>query len=391
MEIAAKQSEVAKKPDEQVVYGVYNNANKGLGVKIMDFFIDREKVTLREKSYFFHMLAVMVDAGVPLVQTLKSLARRGKSQRFKRVLNTVAYGVEHGESLSGALRRFGEVFTETEVGVVESGEATGRLAAMLFKLSSQLDRQHDLHLKLWGAAVYPISVLIVLLLVGAGMLIWVFPNLIHLLEEGGIARSSLPLATKFLLAAQTFFTEFWWLALIIVFSVYGLFLAYARSDSGAIGWDAMKLRMPILGSLLRKYYVYNFVSLLGILIEAGLPVIRTLKIVADAMSNRVYRLKLQVVIENVTQGVKISEGLRDSDFLFPDEVVEMLAVGEASASLAKVSEKVSDQYQREIDNSLKKMSSVFEPLMIVVVGVLTALLALAVMSPIFDLTAVVNV
>ncbi|MBI2634536.1 type II secretion system F family protein [Candidatus Peregrinibacteria bacterium] len=376
---------------EQIIYGVYNNANKGLVTRLQDFFIDHSGVTLKEKSYFFHMLAVMVDAGVPLVQTLKSLAARSRSDRFQRILNTVAYAVEHGESLSAAMRRFTVVFNETEVGVVESGEATGRLSAMLFKLSGQLDKKHDLHLKLWGAAIYPLAVLVVLILVATGMLVWVFPNLVKLLEEGGVAKDSLPLATRFLMAAEWVVTGYWWAILAGILLLYGIFLAYVKSDSGAVSWDGAKLRMPIVGSIMRKYYVYNFVSLLGILIEAGLPVIKSLKITADALSNRVYKLKINAVIDDVTRGVKISDGLRESEYLFPGEVVEMLAVGEASASLAKISEKVAEQYQREIDNTLKKASSIFEPLMIVIVGLMTALLAMAVMSPIFDLTAAVNV
>jgi len=165
---------------------------------------------------------------------------------------------------------------------------------------------------------------------------------------------------------------------------------YSHSEYGAFRLDYMKLNIPIIGELMRKLYVYRFVSLLGILVDAGLPVITSLKIVGNSLSNRIYKLKLQEVITEVKSGRKISESLMDSEYLFPHEIVQMLMVGEASATMAKISEKISDQYQREIDNALKKLTSVFEPVMILVVGILVAVLAMAIMAPIFNLSTIVN-
>ncbi|MFH1284571.1 MAG: type II secretion system F family protein [Candidatus Peregrinibacteria bacterium] len=380
----------ARKKEDEVIYGVYNNAGKGFFVKLNDFLIDRSKISLRDKSYFFHMLAVMVDAGIPVVAAVKSLAGRSENPKFKRVLRTIAYNCEQGASLSDAMTRFDEVFDDAEIGIVKSGEATGRLHVMLFKLSEQLDKKHELSMKLWGAAVYPIAVLSVLILVMIGMLVWIFPTLLTLLKEGGISEQNLPLATKILIGLQNAVVNYWWAILLVIFGVYGLFNVYLGSDRGAVRWDYVKLRMPVVGTLLRKIFVLRFVSLLGLLIESGLPVIRAIKIAGTSLSNRVYRLKAQEVINFVSKGGKISDSMADSTFLFPPEIVEMIRVGEASANLAKVSEKVSDQYEREIDNSLKKLSSVFEPLMILIVGVFVALLALAIMAPIFNLSSTVG-
>lgn len=375
---------------EEVIYGVYDNSGKGLWVKINDFFIDHSRITLKDKSYFFHMLAVMVDAGIPLVHAVKSLAYRSDNPRFRRILATIAYNLEHGLKLCSAMNRFEDVFSEAEVGIVRSGEATGRLDLMLFKLSAELDKKHDLHLKLWGAAVYPIAVLSILLLVGIGMLVWVFPTLLNMLTESGISQATLPFATKVLLVIQTGLTDYWWVILIVLFGSYGLFSLYVHSDYGAVRWDYFKLRLPIVGGLLRKLFVLRFVSMLGLLIVSGLPVIKSLKITGTSLSNRLYKVKVQEVINKVRLGGKISDSLSDTEFLFPPEVVQMLRVGEKSASLGKVADKISDQYQREIDNSLKKMSSVFEPVMILIVGVFVALLALAIMAPIFNLTTAVG-
>lgn len=375
---------------DDVIYGVYDNADKSLSVKVNDFLIDHSKVALKDKSYFFHMLAVMVDAGIPVVSAVKSLAGRSKNKKFRRILNTIAYNCEEGATLSEAMSRFDDVFDESELGIIESGEATGRLDIMLFKLSSQLDKRHDLYMKLWGAAVYPIAVFSVLLLVAIGMLVWIFPTLLNLLQEGGISSSELPAATKILMGLQGAVTGFWWLILLVIFAGYGFFEMYTKSNYGAVRYDYFKLGLPIVGGLLKKVYVLRVVSILGILIEAGLPVIHALKITGNSIANRIYKLKIQEVINDVRSGGKISDSLVDTEYLFPSEVVQMIRVGEVSANLGKVTEKISDQYQVEIENSLKKLTSVFEPVMILVVGLFVALLALAIMAPIFNLSSTIG-
>lgn len=369
----------------KVIYGVYNNSDKGMFVQLNDFFIDHSKITLKDKSYFFHMLAVMVDAGIPVVQAVKSLATRAENQHFKRVLDTIAYSCDSGAILSDAMSRFDDIFEELEIGIVKSGEATGNLNIMLFKLSEQLDKKHDLSMKLWGAAVYPIAVLVVLVLVTTGMLVWIFPSLLSLLKDGGIAGNNLPLATRILMGLQTAITVYWWVILLVIFGVYGLFTMYVNSADGAVSWDYSKLKFPIIGQMIKRVQIFNFISMLGILIDSGLPIITSLKITGNSLSNRIYKLKVQEVLNEVKRGSKISESLGDSEYLFPGEIVEMFSVGESSASVAKVCEKIADQYQREIDNSLKKLTSIFEPVMILVVGVFVALLALAIMAPIFNL------
>lgn len=380
-----KDSEESK--EDNVIYGLTDRSKASLTNRINDFFIDRSKVSIKDKSYFFHMLAVMVDAGIPLVQALKSLAVRTKNIRFKRVLNTIAYGCESGATFSDAMSRFDDVFDDAEIGIVKSGEATGRLQTMLFKLSSNLDARHELNTKLWGAAVYPIVVLVVLFLVAVGMLVWVFPTLLNLLNEGGVSQAELPFSTKSLIFIQGFVVNYWWVLLTILALGYGIFAFYTGSSYGRLQWDYFKLNFPVAGKLLRNVYVLRFISLLGILVEAGLPILNALKIIQNSLGNKIYQMKVAEVVGNVQVGNKISDSLKGTDFLFPDEVVQMINVGEKSASISKVAEKVSAQYDREIANSLKKMTSVFEPVMILFVGVFVAFLAMSIMAPIFNLSS----
>ncbi len=376
---------VNRKSDD-VVYGVYNNANLGIWVKLNDFLIDHGKVSLKDKSYFFHMLAVMVDAGIPLVVALKSLASRSDNGRFTRILNTIAHNTEQGKKFSEAIRRFEDVFDESEVGIVKAGEATGRLDDMLFKLSKKLDSRYELNMKLWGAAVYPIVVFGVLILVASIMLVWVFPTLLGLFSDEGVGLGQLPFATRMLVWIQTALVGYWWLVLTVILSVYGIFTAYKSTDYGRNNWDSRILNMPIFGGLIRKLYVLRFVDMLGLLIDAGVPLIKVLEIIGNSFKNRAYKIVLEEVIENVKLGKKISDSLEDFPLLFPSEVMQMIRTGEASASIGKVSDKVAVQYQKEIDNSIKRLTSVFEPVLIVIVGLFVALLAMAIMGPIFNLS-----
>jgi type IV pilus assembly protein PilC len=374
-------------PRSEVIYGHYNNAGVGIGVKINDFLIDHSKVTLRDKVNFFHMLAVMVDSGIPVVQALNSLSKRSRNLKFQRVLNTVAFNCEGGSNLANAMSRFDDIFDESELGVVRSGEATGRLNVMLFKLSEQLEKRNQLVTKLWGAAFYPIVVLIVLVLVVVGMLLWVFPTLLNLLSEGGVGGDSLPLPTRMLIGLQGALVNYWWLMILVVFAISGMFSFYKSTAYGKIKWDYIKLKMPVIGSLMRRVAVLRFISLLGILIDSGLPVLQSLQIVGNSISNSVYKIKIQETVASVKDGGKISKSLQDVPLLFDPEIVEMLAVGEASASIGPVAEKISEQYDREIDTSIKRLTAVFEPAMILFVGLFVALLALAVMAPIFNLSS----
>lgn len=387
-EFLKKVKRMNKGVEERVVYGVYENKNRGIFTKINDFMIDHSKVSLKDKSYFFHMLAVMVDAGIPVVQAVKSLGGRTKNQRFARILNTIAYNCDHGATLSQAMMRFGDVFDEAEVGIVKSGEATGHLDQMLFKLSGQLESQHTLRMKLWGAAVYPIVVLVALVVVSVVMMTWVFPTLLSLLEEGGIASADLPTSTRILMVIQSAVVNYWWLMLIILFGIYGVFAMYVSTSYGAMQWDYVKLRVPVVGGLLRKIYILRFVSSLGLLIDSGLSVIKSLRIVGNSLKNKLYKAKVQELLNAVKEGQKISANLKDTEFLFSPEVVDMLYVGESSASLGKVSHKVAVQYEKEIDNSLSRLTSLFGPIMILFIGVFVALMALAIMAPIFNLSSI---
>lgn len=373
-----------------VVYGKYDNRSGGLFDRLNDWLIDSSKVSLQEKAYFFHMLAVMIDAGVPLMNAMEILSSKAESVRLARILYTISYDLKQGAQLSKSMSKFPDVFGDMELGIVKAGEAAGNMDKMLFKLAEEIDKAHELQIKLVTASIYPMAVLVILVLAASGMLIFVIPELVKLLTEGGLKPEDFPLMTKVLLAISDLVTNYWWIAISVVATVYFAFQFWAATEDGKFRKDYFLLKLPIVGELLVKVYVLRFVSNLGILLESGLPVIQSLEIVASAMSNKLYELKTWEVIHRVKDGAKISESLADSPFLFSSTVTQMLGVAEKTASMSKIANKISEQYSREIDHSLKRLTALFEPLMIVFVGVTVALLALAILSPIFQLTSLVQ-
>ena len=377
-----------KKIREDVVYGVYDGRRQPLLTRLNDFLIDHSSVPLQEKTYFFHLLAVMIDSGIPVMQAMKILAARTQNERFKRVLNTVCYSLIQGKKLSESIARFPDIFGEMEVGIVKAGEEAGNMDKMLFKLSEQLEKTNAIQIKVITAAFYPLTVFVVLIAVAVAMLTFVIPSIVNLLLQGGLKEADLPLATRILITTSNAISGYWWAILMGIAFIYMIFKVYISSENGKFRWDLLKLKFPVAGELNRKVLVMHFISNLGILLEAGLPVVKALTIIAGSLNNQVYKMKVWEVIGRVQQGEKISTCLASSPFLFQETVTQMLSVGEQTASVGLISQKVSTHYDQEIDNSLKRLTSLFEPLVIVLVGVFVAILALAILSPIFKLTSI---
>lgn len=371
---------------ETIIYGVSDRSGHPFWVRINDFFVDRTRVPLKEKAYFFHLLAVMLDAGIPMLAALKILAEKSTHERFKRVIATMAYYVQDGQPLSDAMAKFPTVFDEAETGVVKSGEAIGRLDDMLARLSAQVERAYEVRLKVRGALTYPIIVLVIL---GAATLIvmtLVVPKLKDFFDQSGV---KLPWLTRTVVQISDFVLNNFILLTLAVLALIMITSVYSNTSSGRIKFDYWKLKIPFMGDLLQKSYISKFVRLLGVLAASGLPIHRALRILGDSIGNTLYQMKVREVVTTVEQGGKISASLATTPFLFPETVTQMLSIGESSATLDQAAEKLADHYDREIEHSIKNMTTVLEPLVIVFVGVAVGILAFAILGPVFSLSELV--
>lgn len=372
---------------DEFIYGVTQRTGRPLLTRIKDFFIDRASVPAREKGYFFELLATMVHAGIPINKCLQILHVKTEHPRLKRIIATISYELEHGRPLSLALERFPEVFSESERGIIRSAEAVGNLEHVLFKIAGNLERTATLHSRVAGALVYPITVLVALVIGIGVMMVFVVPRMQSLFAESSLA---LPLTTRILLGMSLWMSNYWWALIILAILAIISFHMYVNSDEGHFSWDFNKLRIPLIGNLIRKILVLRFVDSLGLLIESGLPINKALEYVAASMGNEVYRVKTYDALAHIQTGKPLSQSLAAAPFLFPETVVNMLAIAEQSASLGDISLKVGAHYQREINHTLKQITTLLGPILIVFIGGAVAFFAIAILSPIFSLTQAVQ-
>ncbi len=360
-----------------------DNVRTGFLQRLQDFLIEKSTVPIKEKAYFFELLATMIRAGIPLNKALKILISKVEHARLRKIIAVLASELEHGRTLSQGMGKFPDVFKETELGVVRSGEAVGHLEQILFKLADNLWKQSNIIMNLKSALVYPLAVVAALLIGALVMTIFVIPKMRTVFAESSL---SLPPTTRVLLATGEFIGNAWWfIAIILIFAAI-VFHLYVNSTEGRFSWDFHKLRIPFIGSILRKIYVMRFVDTLGLLVESGLPINQSLEFTANSIGNEVYRVKTYEALGRIQEGQKLSASLADAPFLFPETVTNMLAVAEQSASLGDLSNQIGVHYQREIDYTLKNATTVLGPILILVIGVTVAFFALAILSPIFSLT-----
>lgn len=371
----------------EVIYGVYDNRSRNIFVRINDFLIDHTKVSIKDKSYFFHLLGIMVDAGIPLLKSLKILVNRTENKHLRRVIATIAYNIENkGQNLANSMQKFPGIFTESEVGIVKSGEESGQIDKMMTKLAKQLEDSYELHLKISGAFVYPATVIGALLVASSVVIIFVIPKLQSFFTENNV---TLPLPTQILIDSSAFISQFWVLILMLIVAFLFIGNFYINTESGRFKWDHFLLKVPVVGKIMVKSCIIRFVRLLEVLFESGLPITKCFKIISESMGNEVYKRKFLESADRIAKGEKISDTLEGADLLFPVTLVEMLRIGESSATLNSAASKMASHFEREIDHDIKNTITILEPTMIILIGLGVVGMAFAIMAPIFNLTSIV--
>lgn len=373
--------------EEQIfVYGSEEERSRSFFQKVEDFFIDRSRISLKEKAYFFHLMSVMIDSGVSIVKALHILARKLKTSRFKRVLQTAARDVDTGKNFSDAMARFPDVFNEGEVEVVRSGETVGNLEKMFERLSQQVGDDYTLRLKLRAALTYPMMVLIVLFIAILVVVTLVVPRLIEFFT---LNNAEVPFITIILIRVSNFIIGYWWAVVFAFFFFFVFFQFYVSTEEGKFRFDMFKLQFPFLGMLKRKIILSRLLRLLSVLLSAGLSMIKVSEILIRSAGNDVYKRKLREVDWRIRHGERFVPGLESSSFLFPSVVSAVLDIGERAGTLDQAAEKVSKHFEQEVIHSVQELTSLVEPILIVIVGLGVLFVALALLAPIFSLSSLV--
>lgn len=355
--------------------------------KLDDKLVKIGKVKMQEKAVFFRLLAVMVDAGIPIIRALETLSEQNaKNKRFSRVISDMAYKIEEGESLSGSMEKHPKIFSDSQVGMIRSGEVSGHLNDILLDMAKETEKNARTIAKVKGALTYPIVVLSILFIVMFLMMVFVVPNIVQLFLETG---TELPTITKIVIALSDFMRNN---ALVIVGGiavfVIGI-IAFKKTKEGKNYWDIFMLKIPIIGDLVKKSTLAQFARSLGNLLGAGVSITQSLTIIGNAMKNEVYKRKIKLAGDDIRGGIPLAETLRNSK-QFPTMLVNMIEVGEQTAQLEDVSKKVAIFYDEQVDTAVKSLTKVMEPIIMVFVGVAVGGLVAAVMLPILNMSTVIG-
>jgi type IV pilus assembly protein PilC len=340
------------------------------------------RIKTKDKILFSRQLSTLINAGLPLVQSLRSVATQATNKSFKAVLNRLISDVEAGSTLSAAMARTPQVFNEVYTSLVAAGEASGTLDKTFERLANQQEKDAEIISKVRGAMVYPVIVLLVMFAVLGFMIVKVLPQVQQLYKD--LPGVHLPLVTRVLLAISRFSTKYWWIFVVLL--VVGVFLGsrWARTLGGKRLVDRLKMRMWPIGPLFMKMYMARFARTGTTLVASGVPLIQMLEITSASVNNVHISDSLTAAIDKVKGGKALSESIQgDRNFL--ELVPNMLRIGEQSGAIEQMLEKIADYYEREVDNEIKAISTIIEPVLMVVLGVMAFIIVAAVLLPIYGL------
>jgi type IV pilus assembly protein PilC len=344
------------------------------------------KVKDKELTVFTRQIATMINAGLPLVQSLEVLASQQPNKQFKRILTKIREDVEGGSTFAASLKQHPTVFTPLYMSMVEAGEAGGFLDTVLNRLAGYIEKSMALRRKVKGAMIYPATIITVAVAVVIFLLIFVIPTFKTLFEGFGAA---LPLPTRIVLELSR-------LVRTHVVTVLGAFVGtvfalrfYYRTEKGKKVIDSLLLRLPIIGQLIRKVSVAKFTRTLGTLVSSGVPILDGLNITARVAGNKVVEEAILKTRSSIAEGKTIADPLGASG-IFPPMVVQMISVGEQTGALDAMLAKIADFYDAEVDQAVSNLTTLLEPIMIVFLGVVVGGVIIAMYLPIFKLVTVIG-
>jgi len=352
----------------------------------LSVIINKFKNRIKEDdvSTFTRQLATMVNAGLPITESLLILKNQARGAALKEMLSQILADVQEGQSLSSAIGKYPNVFSPTYIALLKAGEAGGVLDNVLSRLSDNMEKQVEFKGKVKGALIYPVIVVIGMVLVAAIMMIFVIPKMLSLYSEFG---AELPGPTKILMSVSGFFAKFWWLMLIIIAFGINFLITYRKTKTGRRKIDELVLKIPIFGDLQRQVALTELTRTLSLLVGAGVSILEALGILSQISGNAVIGDALEDSARHVEKGFPLAYAFSKHPEAFPYILSQMVAVGEETGKMSEVLAKVSHIFEVESDQKVKALTSAIEPIVMVVLGVGVGFLVIAVILPIYNLTS----
>lgn len=354
--------------------------------------VQRARLNRRVKSVhllvFTRQLATIVSAGLPLMQGLDILAEQAEDPTFSKIIDAIGQEVESGETFSDALRKFPRAFPDLYVSMVRAGEAGGDLDGVLNQLADYLESSEELKRRIKSAMTYPVVAFSMIILIAAGLIIFVVPQFAEIFGSFGKA---LPAPTQFLIDTSNFLRQ-WQSWLVMVGALAGFVVGvrvYGSTSAGRFSLDALKLRAPVFGNLMRKVAIARFTRTLSTLTRSGVAILHALEIVERTSGNEVFAKAIREAGESVRNGESLADPLARSK-AFPVMVTRMIAVGEKTGALELMLMKISDFYDSEVKATVDSLTSLIEPLLIGMMGLVVGGIVIALFMPILQLSSLVS-
>jgi type IV pilus assembly protein PilC len=345
-----------------------------------------DRVKLKDVAVFSRQFATMINSGLSLLRALHILAEQTESKPLAEIANQVRIDVEKGSSLSAALAKHPKAFNRLYVAMVRAGEIGGVLDSVLLRLAETIEKQVELRRKVRSAMTYPAVVAVLVLLILTAMLLFIIPMFEDLYKELG---GSLPKPTQLLIDMSKLARKFWFLIIGGEIGAVIGFRKWINSEEGRKRWDAIKLRIPVFGPLVRKTALARFSRTLSALVRSGVPILESLDIVAETSGNHVVGEAARDTQQAVKRGEPVSRKLQDHD-VFPPMVVQMMAVGEETGALDEMLDKIADFYDQEVEATVDALTSLIEPLLIVIMGVCVGGMVIALYMPMFNIIKLIK-
>ena len=341
------------------------------------------KVKLEQLTVFTRQFATMIDAGIGIIRCLDILAGQTKDPGLKPVIAATMRDVQNGLSLTDAFAKHPQVFSKLYVNMIRAAELGGILDKILERIAGFLEYDMEVRTKIKSAMMYPVIVLIFsVLMIGVVMTV-VLPRFKEIFDS---MQVEMPIYTKVLFDASDFFTKFWYIGAIVIVGSVVAFKKVDKTEAGHYQIDNFRLKVPVVGDIIKKMAISRFSKTFGTLVSSGVPMMRALEIVGETAGNAVIAKGVQTARESVREGQKISVPLEGTG-LFPTMVTQMIDIGEETGRLSEMLNKVSEFYEKEVDAAVKGLTSLIEPLLIVFMGVVVGFIAVSVMGPIFKLVS----
>ncbi len=351
----------------------------------LSFF--KKGVGLTEKMMFTRNLQVMVSAGISLPRAIRTLSLQTKNKGFQEVLMDITEEINRGKNLSESLVKYPNIFSELFQSMIKVGEESGTLEEALKVLTKQMESEHELKSKIMGALMYPAVIICAMLGIGALMLIMVVPKLAATFKELNV---ELPVTTKIVIGIGTFLSQKWFLAILIIIGFIFFLRQIIKTKKGKKIFDGLILKIPIISPIIKKTNSAYTTGTLSSLIVSGVPIVRSLEIISETLGNVYFRQSITEATEKVRKGQKLSEALKPYQALYSPLVIQMIEVGEETGETSEILGKLADFFEDEVANTTKNLSSIIEPVIMLLIGGAVGFFAVSMIQPMYSMLGAIK-